>query len=271
MTVRIAGGHSPRARTRAGIAALLWWLLPSPAAAEPLLPAPAGSPAMAARARAKPGARRTKQRRRRPAEVTVPIDVGVGPNAIVPSPPAMFDQPVHTGMVLSLAAVVDQATIRRFKDQIPPELRQQAMTMDEVRIRPWYLALIPDVLILSPPFFNTGMYGAVWHPIGIGLPLLKDPVRFTLGADLALCYLFMHSRTLPQPTHFLRPGLGLRAVLQIPLSDTFLVSTGWASDLYLPQPLGQPPWVFWPLDASLWHLGGPFLKFHVRIPFTTTM
>lgn len=265
-------GHRPSCR-RGGLAfAARLVLLGALASTGPVHASSSSSePQLQAASARKPGARRGTRRARRAGQVTVPIDVGVGPIGIVPSPPALLDQPVHAGLALSLAAVVDQATIRRFKDQIPAELRQQAMRMDEVRIRPWYLALIPDVLILSPALFNTGMYGAVWHPIGIGVPLLKDPVRFSVGADLALCYLFIHSRTLPEPTHFLRPGLGLRAVVQVPLSETFLLSTGWASDLYLPQPLGQPPWSFWPLDASLWHLGGPFLKLHVRIPFTTSL
>jgi len=207
----------------------------------------------------------------RPSQVTVPIDIGVGPVALVPSWPMLLDQPAYGGMMLSLAAVIDQATIRRYQDQIPANLRQQAMQMDEVRIRPWFIALIPDVLVVSPAFFNSGMYGAVWHPLGIGIPLVKKPVELELGADLALCYLFMHSRTLPSPTHFLRPGIRLDATLTIPITETLLISSGWASDLFVPQPLGQPPWVFWPLDNSMWHLGGPFIMLHFRIPFSTTL
>lgn len=213
----------------------------------------------------------------RPGPVTVPIDIGVGPVALVPSWPMLLDQPVYGGMLLSLAAVIDQATIRRYKNQIPANLRQQAMQMDEVRIRPWFIALIPDVLVVSPAifdrglFFNSGMYGAIWHPLGIGVPLVKRPVELKLGADLALGYLFMHSRTLPSPTHFLRPGIRLDATLTIPITETFLISSGWASDLFVPQPLGQPPWAFWPLDNAMWHLGGPFIKLHVRIPYSTTL
>ncbi|MBN2360070.1 MAG: hypothetical protein JXR83_11510 [Deltaproteobacteria bacterium] len=207
----------------------------------------------------------------RPRQVTVPIDVGVGPVALVPSWPMLLDQPVYGGMMLSLAAVIDQATIRRYKNQIPANLRQQAMQMDEVRIRPWFVALIPDLLVISPAIFNSGMYGAVWHPLGIGVPLVKKPVELAIGADLALCYLFMHSSTLPQPTHFLRPGIRLDATLSVPITEMLLVSSGWASDFFVPQPLGQPPWAFWPLDNAMWHLGGPFIKLHVRIPFTTAL
>ncbi len=250
--------------------------LPGLAPAPVVRPAPDAAPddqlEVARVRRRKPGRKkRRRSSRRRGGALTVPIDVGIGPIGIVPNPPALFDQPVHGGLALSLAAVVDQALIRRHKNQIPAQWRKQASQVDEIRIRPWYLALIPSVLIISPALLNTGMYGAIWHPFGIGLPLLKDPVKLKLGADLSFAYLFMHSRSLPEPTHFLRPGLGLNATLTVPVTEHLLFSAGWASDFFIPQPLGQPPWVFWPLDEALWHLGGPFLKIHLRFPYTVQM
>lgn len=206
--------------------------------------------------------------------VTVPIDVGFGPQVMVPNPPLFFDQPAYTALTLSIAAVINQDVIRRYRDQIPEQYRAAAGSVSEVRYRPWWLLLVPDVLYLSPDVIpgvtTTGMYGALWRPFGLGIDLISNPVRFNLHADLAAAYIFMHSQ-LREPTHFLRPGLSLSATLEVPLGETFLISTGWASDLFVPQPLGRPPWEILPLEDSLWHLGGPFLKLHVRIPYEVSL
>jgi hypothetical protein len=206
--------------------------------------------------------------------VSIPIDVGIGPQVLVPNPPLFFDQPAYTALTISIAAVINQQLIRQHKHQIPAGYRAAAGSLNEVRIRPWWLALVPSTLILSPDVIpgvtNTGMYGALWRPIGIGTDLIREPVRFNLHADLSATYIFMHSQ-LREPTHFLRPGVTLSAVLEIPLGDTFLVSTGWASDFFIPQPLGRPPWELFPLEDSLWHLGGPFVKLHVRIPYEVSL
>jgi len=57
----------------------------------------------------------------------------------------------------------------------------------------------------------------------------------------------------------------------VPLTDSLLLSGGWSSDLFIPQPFGGAPWELEPLDDALWHLGGPFLKVHVRIPYTVAL
>lgn len=225
----------------------------------------------------KKGSKKKSQRKRAKAPsgpVAVPIDVGFGPQLFVPNPPLFFEQPVYTALNISIAAVIDKQLIEQNKDRIPKQYRDAAANVGEVRIRPWWLALIPSTIVISPDVIpgvtTTGMYGAVWRPFGLGIDLLNEPVRFNVHADLALAYLFMHSQ-LREPTHFLRPGLTLSAILEVPISESFLVSLGWASDLYLPQPLSQPPWTILPLEESLWHLGGPFLKLHVRIPYEVSL
>lgn len=206
--------------------------------------------------------------------VAVPIDIGFGPQLLVPNPPLFFEQPVYTALNISLAAVINKQLIEQNKDRIPKEYREAAGNVGEVRIRPWWLALIPSTIVVSPDVIpgvtTTGMYGAIWRPFGIGVDLLSEPVRFNVHADLALTYLFLHSQ-LREPTHFLRPGVTLSAKLEVPITDTFLVSMGWASDLYIPQPLSQPPWTLFPLEDSLWHLGGPFVKLHIRIPYEVSL
>ena len=130
--------------------------------------------------------------------------------------------------------------------------------------------------MISPQVLNTGMYGAIWRPLGAGLTLVDSPVRVAIGAAIDAAYIFIHSSSLPPGgvtpgtqsfTHFLRPGLNVQALVEVPVTETFLVSTGWSSDFFVPQPIGGLPWQLFPLEDSLWHLGGPFLALHFRFPY----
>ena len=223
---------------------------------------------------------------RRPASrpagpVTVPIDIGVGPALLLPNPPAFAAQPMFTGLSLSIAAVIDQELIREHANRIPPGMRKAARGLNEVRYRPWFLAIVPKLLVLSPQLeglSSTGMYGAVWRPLGIGLTLLDEPVRVAVNGAVDVAALYLHSTTLgggsaatQSHTLFLRPGLNLELVFKLPLTESLLLSGGWSSDLFIPQPFGRAPWEILPLDDALWHLGGPFLKVHVRIPYTVAL
>lgn len=211
--------------------------------------------------------------------VEIPIDVGIGPQLLLPNPGPIFDDgALHFGLAVSLAAVIDQELIRKHAGRIPAEYRGMARNLDEVRVRPWFLGLIPELLIISPQLPvvspNTGMYGAVWRPIGVGVSPIAEPVRLSFGANIDVAYIFIHSQTLGggtasahSLTHLLRPGINLDATLEWPLSKSVLLSTGWASDLFIPQPIGRTPFEIEPVDQALWHLGGPFLKLHIRVPY----
>jgi hypothetical protein len=165
-------------------------------------------------------------------------------------------------------------------------MRKLAKGINEVRLRPWFLAIVPELLVISPqvpgasPFLShTGMYGAVWRPVGLGITLLDaDAVNVSLNGAVDVAYIFIHSSTLgggtastQSFTHFLRPGINLALNVEIPITESFLVTTGWSSDLFIPQPFGRPPWEVTPVDLSLWHLGGPFLQVHVRIPYEVNL
>lgn len=215
---------------------------------------------------------RRKPPPKRDGPVAIPIDVGVGPMAIVPTGSVFFDQYVHSALTLSLAAVIDQDLIRRERDRIPAEYRRQAGTIGEARIRPLWLAVIPEVVIVSPAWLRTGMYGAIWRPFGLGVTLVdQDALKVGAHAAVDLAYVFVHSTSIPQPTHFLRPGLNADLVAELKITETFLVSGGWSSSFYPPQPVGRPPWELLPVQDSLWHLGGPFVKLHVRVPYETNL
>jgi hypothetical protein len=200
------------------------------------------------------------------ATVEIPVDIGIGPAAHFITGPIQDDQLVHTGLVISVQAIIDKAVIKKYKKRIPEKYRQLALSMDEVRFSP--SIFIPDTLIISPGYANTGIYGISWRPIGMGVPFVKSN-NFRLGANagLRLTYLFIHSTSLASPTHFLRPGIDLKGNCEIPFSKSFLVSIGWNSQVYIPQKVGASIASVGTLDESIWHVGQAYLKFHYRFPY----
>jgi len=197
--------------------------------------------------------------------IEVPLDIGVGPAVHLVSGPVFQDRPIHTGLVFSAAAVIDKKTIRKNRRRIPRRYRRQVMQLDEIRISH---PLIPRTIWISPAVGDatTGMYGLQLRPIGIGVPLVSKGVRLDLSAGLVLAYAYLHSTSLDSPTHFLRPGLDPGITLEVPLSERFLVSVGWRSQVYVPQPVGGSILEVGPLDESIWHIGQGFVKAHVRVP-----
>ncbi|WP_225408919.1 hypothetical protein [Stigmatella hybrida] len=200
-------------------------------------------------------------------QVTVPVDIAVGPSALLFFGPVFDDQPLHTGLKLDVEAVLDPEWLRKNRSLIPRKYRSQALKAGEIRVAPPLAALIPDTLIISPKYRNTGIYGATWKPLGIGLGLTPSPVRLSFDAGLVLTYAYLYSDTL-ENTHFLRPGLQAGLDLEFQLSKSFLLSLGWASTVYVPQKLGTLGEVK-PLDASIFHVGQPYLLLHFRVPVTT--
>jgi hypothetical protein len=199
--------------------------------------------------------------------VTVPVDVGVGPAAFLFFGPVFEDQPIHTGLKISVDAVLDREWLKKNQRLIPKRYRKQAQSLDEIRISP--SILIPDTLIISPKVRDTGMYGATWKPLSLGLPLSSSPVRLSVGAGLLLTYAYLYSDTLAD-THFLRPGAELGVDLELQFSKSFLVSVGWESALYVPQELGGlglPDH----LRDGIFHVGQAYLQLHFRFPYTTRL
>ena len=198
---------------------------------------------------------------------TVPVDVGVGPAAFAFFGPVFDDQPIHTGLKLSVQAVLDKEWLKKNQRRVPPRYRKYAASLDEVRISP--SLFIPDTLIISPKLRDTGMYGATWKPLSLGVPLSSGPARLSLGAGVLLTYAYLHSNTLPN-THFVRPGAEVGLDLELQVSKSFLVSLGWESAFYVPQELGG---LGLPerLRDGIFHVGQAYLQFHVRFPYTVQL
>ena len=202
--------------------------------------------------------------------MTVPIDIGIAPTANFVTGLVQRDQLIHTGLRFSVAAVLDNALIRQNLDRVPKQYRGMVSKSDEIRVNP-YALFTPHSLIISPKIYDTGVYGIAFRPLAAGLVITPSPVRLSIDGGVMLKYLFIHSDTLPSPTHFIRPGLELRADLEVPIvSQQVYMSVGWASQLYVPQRVGGSPWEAMPLEESILHIGQAYVMLHFRVPYTTT-
>ncbi len=209
-----------------------------------------------------------KKKAKKPREpITITADVGVGPAAHFFTGPLQDDQVVHAGLKLDVQGIIDQATIRANQERIPKKWRKRALQLEEFRLSPfWWL---PDTLVISPKLERTQMYGVVFRPLALGLAPLRHPVRFTLGAGLLATYLYVDSSLWTGGgMHFLRPGLDLRAELELPLGRAFALSLGWASAFYVPQEVGSGlRGVGEGFSGTIWHVGQAFVLFHFRFPY----
>ncbi len=204
----------------------------------------------------------------------VPVDVGVGPAAYMINNPLFLDQPAHFGLKISMAAIINRSLLRRYRHRVPARYRSMLRRMNELRYNP--LFFIPDSLIISPKIDNTQMYGITFRPFAVGLALMTKPVRVSLGAGLLLSYVFIQSDKLPDKPmtmHFLRPGIDIVLDIEIPISRTFLISFGWASQFYIPQSLGHSPFEMFSDNFSdwVWHFGQAYLLLHFRFPYRMRM
>lgn len=209
------------------------------------------------------------------AKLEIPVDVGVGPAVFLINNPIFIDQPVHFGLKISVAGVLNRALLHRFRGRIPGKYRRYLRNTREFKIRPLVLGLIPDSLIISPKIQNTQMYGVVFLPFGLGLGISLGAVRVSLKAGILLTYAFMQSDKMPvDPVmmHFLRPGLEVKLEIEIPITDRFLLSFGWASQVYIPQSVRAQFWEdFGPFEEWVWHFGQAFLLFHFRFPYEVNL
>ena len=151
-------------------------------------------------------------------DVTVPVNVGLGPAFYSITGPIADEQSWHYGARLSLQAIIDQETIEENIDMVPRQYRDLLEGVEELRVSP--LIYVPESLIISPRIDDTMMFGATWQPISLGLPLIRTPVRLALEVGAILTYAYIDSCTLFEGgMHFFRPGLDFRADLEIPLTQ----------------------------------------------------
>ena len=166
--------------------------------------------------------------------LTVPIDVGVGPSALTWTGDLANDQPWHFGLSISAAAIIDQKTLKKHRKKIPKQYRSQLKKMDEIRIG--YL-LIPDTLILSPKRENTGMFGATWSPISLGIPAEVGNSNAIGGGCLTDLHLYRFRFEEPRDT-LSASRTRARCRFRSPPGRDILVQSALALGIYIPQQIG---------------------------------
>jgi hypothetical protein len=222
------------------------------------------------------GAKRRKKRRKKrkqPSKVMVPVQIGVGPAFHNITGLVGDDQTFHYGIKTYSAAVLSNAWLKKNKSRIPKKYRKMVLKQDEIRMHPLVLALIPDTIFLSPKTKNVGIFGASFRPLAFGIaPISGGSVRLDVGVGLLLTYMYLTAEpasNIPMDTlHFLRPGLDLKIGLEIKLSEGFLFSMGWASQLYLPQSLEKDAdFSDMSMENSIWHIGQAYALLNFRFPY----
>lgn len=203
--------------------------------------------------------------------VAVPVDLGIGPAAFVFAPGPVFDdQPVHYGVKISLQAIIDQQLLKKEQNRIPARYRKLVLRQKEIRITPFPLTLIPEELFISPKLDHTGIFGATFKPIALGLAVGGSGLRFGLDGGLVLTAAYLYGDTLPD-TFFARPGVSLQAELEWMPTKVFGLSVGWESAAYIPQVIGGSFTDVTPTEQAIWHIGNAFLKLHFRFPYRTNL
>ena len=125
--------------------------------------------------------------------------------------------------------------------------------------------LIPDALFISPNLNGTSIYGATLRPVGINQPLINKALSFNIGAGVLLTYAHISEEN--RSTHFIRPGLDIRARVDLKLHRRLILSGGWSQAAYIPQSLGG----FGMGGESLWNIGQGFVLINYRHPFKTNI
>lgn len=228
---------------------------------------------------------RMRSQRIQPGVAQIPVQIGVGPTGYFLGGPItepefgfggqlMDDKLIHSGLRISVTAVIDREVARRHPNLLPRNYRQQVGQGQEIRIAPSVVALIPTSLFISPPVFGDAQaYGATWSLFGVGLPLSRDPVRISLNGALIGTVMYIRSPSLQNQNYiFARPGAEFRFDVEIPIERDFRLGIGASTQLYVPQTLrGTGADSFGAgefLDSqSLWNISQIYIQGHFRIPY----
>ena len=217
-------------------------------------------------------------------KVTVPADVGVGPEAFWFYGPLLENRGAvpHFALAFNLHAIIDRDWINDNRDRIPAQYRGQADRITELKVGP--SIFIPSTVYVSPAIDalnGVGIFGLTWKPLGLTLVSTgqkserawnQSRGRFLIEGNLLLTGLYIYSNLrgvelagIPS-TFFLRPGVELQTTLLLNVSRTVLVSVGGGAQAYVPQRLGAFFDVL-PIERTVWLSFFAFLKFHVRFPY----
>src|SRR5699024_1271545 len=134
---------------------------------------------------------------------------------------------------------ISNELVKKHRDMVPRQYGRQIAKMGEVRYRPGIVSLIPKTLYLSPAISGDAQaWGASWSIIGAGIAKSFGNFRPSLNGSLLATAMYINSPS-TQADHyfFLRPGVELGLDFEFKLTEQFLLSIGWTSQVYIPQTL----------------------------------
>ena len=228
-----------------------------------------------------------QQRRRAPATTAataeIPVQIGVGPVGFMFGAPTypdlgfgglvFDDQPLHTGLRIDLTAVVDADLVRQHPGLVPREYESRVIQAGEVRYAPGITSLIPSNLYFSPPIGDAMAFGSTWSLMGLGLAITPSPARLSLGASVIGTLMYLNTPA-TAATHYIfaRPGAEINIDFELLVTQKFLISLGWASQVYVPQSIDGTGLSMLGLggfdERSIWHIGQFYIQGHFRVPYT---
>ncbi|MDH5546753.1 MAG: hypothetical protein OEZ43_14265 [Gammaproteobacteria bacterium] len=159
------------------------------------------------------------------------------------------------GSELSLQAVIDKDTLKKYERKVPAKFRKAAGKLDEVSVGHW---AIPKSLFIHPNDGQKTAFGATWGIVPrlqVGLGFLKVGV----GAGVIASYMYYHDELSQDTVHFIRPALRGGVNLSIPLFNRYLIlEAGSQHDAYIPQTFFG--------SKSTWYVSSLYGMVHFRIP-----
>lgn len=131
------------------------------------------------------------------------------------------------------------------------------------------LPFLPDNIFISPlrdgaePDGNgMDVYGLSIRLVSLGMHPAGRIGRFGFSVGLIGTYAAI---TTDEHTDFLRPGVDVRADLELDWDGPWFVGVGWNSLFHIPQDWGTSPGGSRPGSPPLWHIGQAYLLFNIRV------
>jgi hypothetical protein len=190
----------------------------------------------------------------------IDIDVAAGPCFQLAQGPFQDVRPWLPGIALDAAAVVP-GDIARAK--APRSARQFIDRRGEVRLRPWWLALLPQEVTIAPGD-GISAYGARWALFGLdgGLALGRH-ARLRAGVDLlSASWLHLSGPAFLDERSTWTLGSAVKGTLLILPTRHLILETGWVQQVGFPTAAWDGP----DRRSLPWTSGTARLLLHLRIP-----
>jgi hypothetical protein len=173
-------------------------------------------------------------------EVEIPLNVGVGPAFFWI--PDVVGRGVHTGAKLDLYAAITPQILKENENKIPKQYKKYVNMEKEMHLKPLWMMLIPEFLIVSPG--EGSVYGGIWPVLSMSGDLI-DSKHVGLFWELVLptiSYIYASaSKNDPDGQHLWGIGTMLRIENTIKFTENFLASLSYGHNFNAPlQYLGFP-------------------------------